>query len=124
MLVRHHNKKGTSPSEFFEDYAENKLERLERLAFNVSKVDIVTLKEGNFYSVEICILGKKEVRASATTDDLMDALDRSLDKVIKQVTRLKLASHGSIRERRKSKRNQKDEIMYKQGFIGMRKKVA
>lgn len=124
MLVRYHNKKGTASSEHFEDYAAHKLERLERLAFHVSKVDIVTMKEGNFYSVEICILGKKEVRASASTNDLMDALDRALDKVIRQVTRLKLNSQGAIRERRKSKREQKDQIMYKEGFVGVKEKVA
>ena len=53
MLVRHHNKKGTVSSQFFAEYAETKLERLERMAFGVTKVDITTSKEGSFYS---CLL--------------------------------------------------------------------
>ena len=124
MQVRYHCKKGIAPSEFFEAYATGKLERLERMAFNVSKVDICTYKEGNFYSVEVCILGVKEVRASATTDDLMDSLDRALGKVIRQVSKLKLTGHHVIRERRKSKRAHKNQIMNKEGFIGVMGKVA
>jgi len=124
MLVRHHNKKGTTSSEYFEEYAETKLDRIERMAFGVSKVDISTSKEGNFYSVDICILGEKEVRASASTNDLMDSLDRAIDKVIRQVTKLKLSGHHAIRERRKSKREQKDQIMNMEGFVGVTEKVA
>lgn len=124
MLVRHHNNKGTAASDYFEDYAETKLARIERISFGVSKVDISTSKEGNFYSVDICILGAKEVRASATTNDLMDSLDRALDKVIRQVTKLKLTGHHAIRERRKSKRERKDQIMNMEGFVGLTEKVA
>jgi len=124
MLVRHHNKKGTTASDHFKDYAEAKLTRLERMAFGVTKVDISTSKEGNFYSVDICILGSKEVRASAATDDLMDSLDRALDKVIRQVTKLKLTGHHAIRERRKSARDRKDQIMNQDGFVGVTEKVA
>jgi len=124
MLVRHHNKKGTASSEYFKEHAEAKLERLERMAFGVTKVDISTSKEGNFYSVDICILGSKEVRGSASTDDLMDSLDRALDKVIRQVSRLKLTGHHKIRERRKNKRSQKDQIMNMEGFVGVSEKVA
>lgn len=124
MLVRHHNKKGTSKSEHFEDYAESKLEKLERLPFDVSKVDVCTSKEGALYSVEICALGRKEVRASAATNDLMESLDRAVDKLVSQVTKLKLGSKGVMRERRKSKRHQKHENMRNAGFIGDLKKVA
>lgn len=124
MIIRHHTKKGTAKSEHFEKYAEGKLEKLERLPFNVSKVDICTLKEGPFYSVEICALGKKEVRASASTNDLMESLDRAIDKLVAQVTKLKLTAHGSIREKRKGKRDQRDEVMRNAGFIGETEKVA
>ncbi len=124
MLIRHHNKKGTSKSEQFKDYAEAKLEKLARLPFSVSKIDICTSKEGPFYSVEICALGKKEVRSSACTNDLMDSLDRALDKLVSQVTKLKLTSHGSRRERRKGKRDLRHEMMKNAGFVGDLKKVA
>ncbi|MGH1468038.1 MAG: HPF/RaiA family ribosome-associated protein [Bdellovibrionales bacterium] len=124
MLVRHHNKRGTAKSENFEVYAESKLEKLERLPFNVSKVDVCTSKEGAFYTVEICALGKREIRASASTDDLMESLDRAVDKVIAQVTKLKLATRGSRRERRRGKRDLKHEMMKNAGFVGDIKKVA
>jgi|GEM_PF-2702047 len=124
MLVRHHNKKGTVSSDYFEEYAEAKLARLERMSFGVSKVDISTSKEGNFYSVDICILGTKEVRSSASTNDLMDSLDRAIDKVVRQVAKLKLSGHHAIRERRKSKRNLKNQIMNMEGFVGVTEKVA
>lgn len=124
MLVRHHNKKGTSKSESFENYVESKFKKLERLPFAVSKVDICTSKEGLFYSVEICALGKKEVRSSASTNDLIESLDRAFDKLISQIRKLKLSSHGSRREMRRGKRDMKHEVMEHAGFIGDIKKVA
>lgn len=124
MQIRYHCNRGTSPSEFFEDYAEAKLEKVERLPFGLLKVDIATEKEGPFYTVEICVLGHKEVRASASTDDLMESLDRAVDKVLSQITKLKLAHHDSRREKRKTRQRQKEKLMENNGFVGDLEKAA
>ncbi len=124
MLVRYHNKKGTAKSEYFETYVKARLEKIQRPPFSVLKVDVCTSKEGAFYSVEVCVLGKIEVRASASTNDLTDSFDRAVDKIISQVNKLKLSTHGFRRERRKAKRELKNEIMENAGFLGEIKKIS
>ncbi len=124
MLVRYHNKRGTEKSEYFHTYIKAKLEKIKRLPFNILKVDVCTSKEGIFYSVEICVLGKTEIRALASTNDLIESFDRAADKIVSQINKLKLSTHGFRRERRKAKRSRKHEMMENAGFLGKTKKIA
>ncbi len=64
------------------------------------------------------------MRASASTNDLMESLDRALDKLVAQMSKINHGSKEVMRERRRSKRSQKHEFMKNAGFVGDSKKVA
>ncbi len=100
-------------SQFFKDYAEKRLERLSKLSININTVEVVTVEEGHFCSVELHMTGDLDLRATATTGDFMESMDRAAEKLIKQATRKKIHSLSKRRERRKAKQRQKfEEVAY------------
>ena len=105
MQIRYHFKDQKQEPIFFKSYADDKLEKLEKLPFKLSKVDVVTYKEGSFYTVELIVKGFKEVRAQATTYTLEDSIDRCIEKCLRQMTKVKLVhSKEQIRQKRKNRR--------------------
>lgn len=111
MLIRHHVKRGVSRSQHFEEYVESRLEKLLRIPFSVSKVDVTSLKEGSFYTVELVVKGTEVVRASASTNDFGESFDRAFDKCLKQITKMRLI-HGKEHRRQKRKMGNKVHKIY------------
>jgi|GEM_PF-4073533 len=106
MHLRLHTKKlQVFNHKSFTKYSQMKLSKLDKFSFKITKVDLVLKNKNGFYSIELILKGAKTVRAESSTSSFEESLDRSIEKCIKQIKRLK-STHRleSRRERRKTRR--------------------
>ena len=89
----------------FTKYSQSKLSKFDKFNFKITKVDLVLKSKNGFYSIGLILKGAKTVRAESSTLSFEESLDRSIEKCIKQIKRLK-STHRleSRRERRKGRR--------------------
>lgn len=106
MLIRCHSKKTKKECpKNFEAFVKERLSKLDKLPFNISKADVVIYKEGGFHAVELILKGPKEVRAQAATGGYEESLDKCVEKCMKQIKKLRSTHRAEPRrERRKNRR--------------------
>lgn len=74
----------------FEKYGADKMKRLEKYETKLSWANVVVSKLKHQWCVELKVVGKDlRIAAKAKADELHEALDRSMDKIAKQMSRKK-----------------------------------
>jgi len=124
MLVRCHTKhsKGET-SKRFESFSKERLQKLEKLPFSLSKADVVVYKEGGFHHVELILKGAKEVRAQSATSSYEESLDKCIEKCLRQIKKFRSTHRAEPRrERRKNRRSH--QLHYAPVPELLKKKVA
>ena len=106
MLVRCHSKKSKKKLPIgFESFVQERLSKLDKLPFKITKVDVVVYKEGGFHNVELILKGAKEVRAQSATGGFEESVDKCIEKCLRQIKKLKCMHRAEPRrERRKNRR--------------------
>ena len=105
MLVRCHSKKSKKelPKDF-KSFVQERLSKLDKLPFKITKVDVVVYKEGGFYNVELILKGAKEVRAQSATGGYEESVDRCVEKCLRQIKKLKCLHRAEPRRQRRKNR--------------------
>ena len=106
MQLRLHTKKvEVFNHKSFTKFSQMKLSKLDKFNFKITKVDLVFKNINGFCSIELILKGAKTVRAESRTLSFEESLDRSIEKCIKQIKRLKSTHRFELRrERRKNRR--------------------
>jgi ribosomal subunit interface protein len=107
MLVRCHSKKSKNDCpKNFEAFVKERLQKLDKLPFKITKADVVIYKEGGFHNVELILKGAKVVRAQAATGAFEESLDKCVEKSLRQIKKLRSTHRAEPRrERRKNRRS-------------------
>lgn len=123
MLVRCHSKKTKKDCpKNFEGFVKERLTKLDKLPFKITKADVVIYKEGGFHNVELILKGPKEVRAQSATSAYEESLDRCIEKCLRQIK--KLRSTHRIEPRRERRKNRRSHQLNYAPVPASAKKVA
>ena len=98
--------KDIKPTEAIQEFAEKKLERIQKYFDSEIDVDVTLREEGNVQIVEMKVAVRRSVfRSIAEQDDIYAAIDKNIDILEGQIRKAK-----TIREKRRRENNEPEYI--------------